>query len=240
MLVIPAIDIRDGKCVRLFQGDYGKETVYSDDPVNVAKNWEKNGAKRLHIVDLDGAFEGKPKNIEIVKEIRKAVKIQLEFGGGVRSSETLEMLFGAGIDHVILGTAAVSNPDLLNKAIERYKQKLIVGVDVRMGMVAVSGWTQTTNQGMMSFVKSMKMLGVEQILFTDISKDGAMKGPNLEALKEIARESGLKVIASGGVSTLEDIKNIKQLEAYGVNGIIIGKALYTGDIKLEDAIELCR
>ena len=236
MLVIPAIDIIDGKCVRLFQGDYAKETVYSDDPVDVAKKWEKYGAKRIHIVDLDGALEGVPKNLETVKNIRKAVNAEIEYGGGVRLLKTVDSLIEAGINYVILGTAAVKTPEMLKEAVEKYGQKIIVGLDARKGKIAVSGWKEASGIDAVELALILKAVGVKQIIFTDIEKDGAMNGPNITALKEIAVKSGLNIIASGGISTENDVVKIKELESSGVNGMIIGNALYKGTINLLDII----
>jgi phosphoribosylformimino-5-aminoimidazole carboxamide ribotide isomerase len=236
MLVIPAIDIKGGKCVRLFQGDYAKETVYSDDPVDVAKKWEKYGAKRIHLVDLDGALEGVPRNLETVKNIRKAVKAEIEYGGGVRLLKTIDSLIEAGINYVILGTAAVKTPELLNEAVEKYGQKIIVGLDARKGKVAVSGWKETSGIDALELALKIKAAGIKQIIFTDIEKDGAMIGPNISALKEMAVKSGVNIIASGGISTENDVMKIKELESFGVNGMIIGKALYKGTINLIDII----
>jgi phosphoribosylformimino-5-aminoimidazole carboxamide ribotide isomerase len=236
MLIIPAIDIRDGNCVMLTQGKLEDETIYSNDPVYLAKIWQARGAKRLHVVDLDGAFQGSPKNFEVVKKIRENVSIPIEFGGGVRSMKTIDLLSEAGIDHIIIGTIAVYNPELLREAVDKYGKKIVVALDVRDNMVAIAAWKETTTVDVFELAGRLKKMGVEEIIHTDIKKDGMMQGANIPALKEIAERSKLKVIASGGVSTLSDIEQLKALEGKGIYGAIIGKALYNDSIKIEDAL----
>ena len=238
MLIIPAIDIRAGNCVMLTQGRLEAETIFSKDPVFMAKLMQAKGAKRLHVVDLDGAFQGMPKNIEILRSIRSAVQIPIEFGGGVRSMKTIEVLIEAGIEHIILGTVAVYHPEVLRQAANKYGDKIILALDVRDSKVAIAGWKETTTIDAVELAKKAKELGIREIIYTDIKKDGMMEGPNLEGLENIAVESGVGVIASGGVSKLEDVINIKKLEKKGVIGAIVGKALYTEDIKLEEAIKI--
>ncbi|MBN1621663.1 MAG: 1-(5-phosphoribosyl)-5-[(5-phosphoribosylamino)methylideneamino]imidazole-4-carboxamide isomerase [Endomicrobiales bacterium] len=237
MLVIPAIDIRAGNCVMLTQGKIEDETIYSKDPVFIAKLWQAKGAKRLHVVDLDGAFQGAPKNIEILKKIRESVSIPIQFGGGVRSLENIEKLIGLGINYVILGTIAVYNPDLLRKAFSRYNSKIIIALDVRDNIISIGGWKETTTVNACDFVKDLTSMGIKEAIFTDIKKDGTLQGPNIKALREIAKCGKLKIIASGGISNIKDVKEVKKLESIGISGVIIGKALYTDDIKLEEAIK---
>ena len=238
MIIIPAIDIRGGNCVRLSQGKLDAETVYSKDPAFIAKLWQAKGGARLHVVDLDGAFQGSTQNIEVLKKIREGVDIPIEFGGGVRNLKTVTALFDMGIDYVILGTVAVYNPDIVRQALDQYGDKIIVGVDARDMKVAIGGWKETTAVDAKELASKLKQMGVAEIIYTDIKKDGMLQGPNIEALQDIARSSGLKVIASGGVSNIEDIKKLKAIEKDGVMGAIIGRALYTEGIKLEDAIKI--
>ncbi len=238
MLIIPAIDLRDGNCVMLTQGRLDAETIYSNDPAYLAKIWQAKGAKRLHVVDLDGAFQGSPRNFEVLKKIRESVSIPVEFGGGVRSMKTIDLLAEAGIDHIIIGTIAVYNPELLREAVDKYGSKIVVALDVRDNMVAIAGWKETTAVDVFELAGRLKEMGVEEIIHTDIKKDGMMQGANIAALKEIAERSKLKVIASGGVSTLADVEQLKALESTGIMGAIIGKALYNDSIKIEDAIKI--
>ena len=238
MLILPAIDIRDGNCVMLTQGRLDAETVYSSDPVYLAKIWQAKGAKRLHIVDLDGAFQGAPKNFEVVKKIRENVSVPIQFGGGVRSMKTIDMLIAAGIDYVIMGTVAVYNPELLREAVDKYGNKIVVALDVRDNMVAIAAWKETTTVDVFELASRLKKMGVEEIIHTDIKKDGMMQGANIAALKEVAERSAMKVIASGGVSTLADVEQLKGLESTGIYGAIIGKALYNDSIKIDDAINI--
>lgn len=238
MLIIPAIDIRAGNCVMLTQGRIEAETIFSKDPVFMAKLMQAKGAKRLHVVDLDGAFQGMPKNIEIVKSIRAAIQIPIEFGGGVRNMKTIDSLIEGGIDHVILGTIAVYHPEILREAADKYGDKIILALDVKDSKVAIAGWKETTTIDALELAAKAKELGIREIIYTDIKKDGMMEGPNLDGLEKIAVKSGVNIIASGGVSKLEDVSNIKKLESKGVIGAIVGKALYTEDIKLEEAIKM--
>jgi phosphoribosylformimino-5-aminoimidazole carboxamide ribotide isomerase len=238
MLIIPAIDIRDGNCVMLTQGRLDAETIYSNDPANLAKIWQEKGAKRLHVVDLDGAFQGSPKNFDVLKKIRANITIPLEFGGGVRSMQTINLLAEAGVDHIIIGTVAVNDPELLRQAVDKHGSKIVVALDVRDNLVATAGWKETSTVDVFELAGRLKQLGIEEIIHTDIKKDGMMQGANIAALKEIAERSKLKVIASGGVSTLTDVEQLKALESTGIFGAIIGKALYNNSIKIEDAIKI--
>jgi len=239
MLLIPAIDLMNGKCVRLVQGKKENETVFSDDPVAMAKKWEAKGAKMLHLVDLDGAFEGLPKNAKIIEEIVKTVNIPVQLGGGIRNIETIENLLNLGLNRVILGTVAIENPALVAEACQRFGgDKIVVGIDGKDGKVAIHGWEDTSKKTTVELGLEMKAMGVERTVFTDISRDGMLTGPNVESTKEMAEKTGLKVVASGGMSSLDDIKDLQKVESFGVDSIILGKALYTGAIKLEEALAL--
>lgn len=238
MLVIPAIDIRGGNCVMLTQGKIEAETVYSKDPAFIAKLWQAKGAKRLHVVDLDGAFHGSPQNIEVLKKIREAVEIPIECGGGVRNLKTIDSLFELGMNYVIIGTLAIYNPEALRQAVEKYGEKIIVAIDANDGKVAIGGWKDVTTIDAYELAQKLKDIGIKEMIYTDIKKDGTLEGPNLEGLKEMAVRSKIDVIASGGVSNLTDIANVKKLEKSGVSGVIIGKALYADSIKLEEAIKI--
>ena len=234
MLVIPAIDLKDGVCVRLLQGRAEDVTVYSDDPVAMARRWVSLGAELIHIVDLDGAFTGEQKNIEAVKLIREAVDVGLELGGGIREIQRIEMLVAMGIERVILGTVAAERPELVAEACERFPGRIIAGIDANDGMVATKGWTETT--GMQAGLLALKMqgMGVSGIIYTDISRDGMMTGPNVEATAAMVQSTGVPVIASGGVSSLTDIKRLSEIP--GIFGAITGKALYSGAMDLDAAI----
>jgi len=236
MIIFPAVDIRNGKCVRLLQGRFEEETVYFADPVAVAQRWESEGAEWLHLVDLDGAISPGMGNRAIVKEIFKTLRIPVQFGGGVRKMSDLQELLEAGAERVILGTAAVEEADFLSKALARFSSKVVVGLDVKGGFIATRGWSQVEKLEGLEFARTLGQRGVQRIVYTDISKDGMLTGPNFEAIRRVAVQSGLKVIASGGISTLQDLSRIKQLEPYGVEGAIIGKALYEGRFSLREAL----
>lgn len=238
MLVIPAIDLRDGRCVRLVQGDKNAETVYSDEPVEMALRWEAMGAQRLHVVDLDGAFKGVPQNLEIISEIVQAIKIPIQVGGGIRSFEAVQKILQLGVERVILGTAAILNPDLVARCAKEYGERIIVGIDGKNGQVAIEGWESTVEMTVEEFAQIVAQLGVGEVVFTDTRRDGTLRGPNLEATKQLAITSGLKVIVSGGVSSLEDLVALKELRQYGVHGVIMGKALYSGAISLSEALNV--
>lgn len=233
MRLYPAIDLKNGKCVRLLQGDYDAVTVYGDDPAQMAKKWESLGGTFLHLVDLDGAKEGKGVNDEVIKEIVKATTMQVEVGGGIRTLEAIEHKLSMGVDRVILGSVAVKNRTLVKEAIEKFgSSKIVVGVDAKKGKVAVEGWLEVTELSALDFCQELKKLGVKTIIYTDIAKDGMMQGPNVEETARLVEETGLHIIASGGVSCLEDLKAVEKI---GVEGAIIGKALYTGAIDLKVA-----
>ena len=239
MLIIPAIDIKGGKCVRLFQGKMNQETVYSDDPVSVAKRWEDEGAEFLHLVDLDGAVSGVPKNKEIIGNIIKAVKIPVEVGGGIRNIDSIKEYIFMGAQKVIIGTTALENPELVHEACKMHSDKIMVGIDAKNGQVAVRGWKDVTGTSASALAKKFEGMGVSGIIYTDISRDGTLSGPNIDSIKSFAESIDTPVIASGGVSNINDIKNIMKLTKHGVTGVIVGKAIYSGTVNLREAIELC-
>ncbi len=234
MIIYPAIDIINGKCVRLQQGSYRDVTVFGDSPVEMALKWEGQGAQYLHVVDLDAARSGNTENHEIIKQIAKTLKIPVQLGGGIRSLETIEDLVSNGLSRVILGTSAVNNQEMLKTALKEYKEKIAVGIDAKDGMVAIHGWEQTSELTAIAFARKVEGLGAKTVIYTDISRDGMLKGPNLAAMSEMAKAVGIAVIASGGVSCLKDIIDLKTT---GVSGVIVGKALYTGNLDLKAAIE---
>lgn len=236
MRMYPAIDLKDGECVRLYKGDYDKKTIYSSDPVETALKWQSSGADFLHVVDLDGARSGDGKNRRVIKEICKAVDMRVQTGGGIRTMEDIDELIEAGAARVILGTAAVKNFSLVEQAVEKYGDKIAVGVDAKDGFVATDGWEKVSELTAVDFAKKAEKAGVHTIIYTDIATDGAMCGPNVEAMKEMVKETGLDVIASGGVSCIEDIK---ALLTSGVEGAITGRAIYDGALDLREAVELC-
>lgn len=232
MIIFPAIDLKDGRAVRLSKGDFNKVDIFSEKPWEVAKEFEKKGAEWVHLVDLDGAKYGENKNLNVIKKIREAVKVKLQLGGGIRTLETAEMLLDLGIDRIILGTAAVENPELLKKLVEKYGEKIAVSVDEKNGKAATKGWLEESSIDAFELCKLLKEIGVKTIIYTDISKDGMMAGPNFSAYEKIDR-LGVNVIASGGVSTPKDVDTLRKS---GVYGAIIGKALYLGKIILEEVL----
>ncbi len=235
MIIFPAIDIKDGNCVRLKQGKFDELDVYFDNPVEVAQKWESKGAEFIHIVDLDGAKDGKSKNYDIIANIAKTVNIPIQVGGGIRSEEAVKNLLDAGVNRVILGTAAVNDEKFLREMAEKYGEKIVVSVDAKDGIVAVDGWINLSTIRSEEFVKTLDEIGVKTIVYTDIAKDGMMQGPNFDIYKEVSEISDIDVIASGGVSSIDDVKKLKSMDMYGT---IIGKALYIDKIKLEDALEV--
>lgn len=237
MNIFPAIDLVDGKAVRLFKGDYDKMTVYSDSPLSVAKDFENEGAKFIHLVDLEGAKDGNTPNIETVKEIISGTSLFTEIGGGIRSIETAQKYIDAGVDRIILGTAAVTDEDFLKQALLKFGDKVAVGVDIKDGFVAIKGWTEKSEFTAPNFCEKMQKLGVKTIICTDVSKDGAMQGTNHELYHELTERFDINFTASGGVSSIEDVKKLKKL---GIYGAIIGKAYYTGAISLKEAIEVAK
>lgn len=237
MLIIPAVDIRQGNCVMLQQGKIADETIYSKDPVFMAKLWKAKGAERLHVVDLDGSFSGNQSNNTIIGNICLSVDMPVQIGGGIRSMKRIDEIFTLGASYAILGTVAIYNPDVVRQAIEKYgSERIIVAVDIFEDKVAIGGWKEITPVTTLEMIDKLKNMGVKEIIYTDISKDGMLKGPNIDGLKKIAKASKMNVIASGGVTTIDDVKKIAKLEKNGVIGAIVGKALYTEDFKLEEAI----
>lgn len=236
MLIIPAIDLKDGKCVRLEQGLMDKATVYSDDPATTAKHWEAQGAELLHVVDLDGAFAGRPKNLDAIKAIRNAITMPIEVGGGIRDVATINALVSIGIDRIILGTAAVENPAFVREACEKFAGKIIVGIDAKDGLVAIKGWAEVTKVKAADLAKQMQEYGVIAVIYTDIKRDGMLSGPNIDATKALADALHIPIIASGGVSTMKDIQDLMNIRYSGVSGVITGKAIYSGSLNLKDAI----
>lgn len=238
MLIIPAIDIRGGRVVRLIQGDFAQETVYDDDPLKVARKWEREGAQLIHVVDLDGAREGGPRNLQLVEDMADKISIPIELGGGIRNLRTIEEVLSKGIERVVMGTEAVESPHLIREACREFGKRIVVGIDVREGLVAVRGWTSSTSRKAATLAEEMESLGVRTIIFTDIKSDGMLSGPPLESLKEMLKVTTIPLIASGGVSSLEDIKSLKSLESEGLQGVIVGKALYAGRVNLKEAIAI--
>lgn len=237
MILYPAIDLVGGKAVRLYKGDYAQMTVYSDDPLSVAKDFQKAGAKRMHLVDLEAAKSGVPENAETIRAIAENTDLFLEVGGGIRTMQTLESYLSLGVDRAILGTAAVTDPQFLREAVEKYGERVAVGVDLKDGFVAIKGWTETSDLTAESFFAKMEALGVKTVICTDISRDGAMKGTNRALYRELSEKFSIDLIASGGVSSIGDIAALKEM---GLHGAIIGKAYYTGAIDLKQALEAAR
>jgi phosphoribosylformimino-5-aminoimidazole carboxamide ribotide isomerase len=238
MIIIPAIDLKNGKCVRLSQGEMHRETVYSENPVETALKWQSMGAKRLHIVDLDGAVSGTPHNREAIRQIRTAATMHIEVGGGIRDLDTIASYLDDGINSVILGTAAIKDPELRRKACQQYPGRIIVGIDARDGMVSVQGWTEDTATSAIDFARELDPDAVSAIIFTDISRDGMLTGPNIESTVALARSMPIPVIASGGLSSLDDIRRLLEVEQHGIMGAITGRALYTGDLDLAACIAI--
>jgi len=236
MRVIPAIDLKGGQCVRLLQGREDEVTAYSNDPAATAKIWESCGAKLLHVVDLDGAFTGSQKNLDAIIMIRKSVSMDIEVGGGIRDLKKIDSLIGIGINRIILGTAVIETPSLLKDACGKYPGRILVGIDAKGGKVAVKGWVEVTEVGAKSLAKDVENNGAAGIIYTDISRDGMLTGPNLPAMREMVETVKIPVIASGGVSSLEDIKALKEIK--GLWGVITGKALYSGAVDLKEAIKI--
>jgi len=240
MLIIPAIDLKAGKCVRLLQGRKEDETVFSDDPVATALRWTGEGAELLHVVDLDGAFEKRPRNTDSVRKIVAETAVPVQVGGGIRDAETIERYLDIGVSRVILGTEAVRNPRRVEEACNRFPGQIVVGIDARGGKVAIEGWLETTATTAVELARRFEDCGVAAINFTDIQRDGMQSGPNLDETRRLAEAVSIPVIASGGVSSIEDIRNLLTLAPAGVAGVITGKALYTGRLNLGEAIALAR
>ncbi len=237
MIVIPAIDLMDGKCVRLKQGRFDSKTVFSDDPVEVALRWQEMGAEWIHVVDLDGAREGTMRNFDVVERIVRSVRVPVQLGGGIRDMKRLQMVLDLGVERAIIGTAALKNPGFAKLACEEFGDRIAVGIDARDGMVATDGWLDVSEKPAIRFAIEMEKLGVSLIIYTDIGRDGTLSGVNLRAMEEMARSINIPLIASGGVSSIDDIEKLKGIEHLGLIGVIVGKALYTGDLDLKEAIE---
>ncbi len=240
MLVIPAIDLKGGVCVRLEQGLMERDTVFNDNPASQALEWQNQGAELLHIVDLDGAFAGTPRNRSAIEAIVKSISIPAQLGGGIRDLATIEAYLDLGLSRIIIGTAAQRDPELVRLACGKFPGRIVVGIDARNGMVAVQGWAEVTGVAAVDLARQFEDCGVAAIIYTDISRDGMLQGPNIEATRALAEAVSIPVIASGGVSTLADIESLMAVEASGVGGVITGKAIYTGAIKLPEAIALTR
>ena len=238
MIVIPAIDLKDGKCVRLLQGKKEEVTVYSDDPAEMARHWVELGAKLLHVVDLDGAFTGEQTNFHTIRDIRRSIHIPLQIGGGIRNIRRIEKLINLGVDRTIIGTSAVKNPEIVKEACDAFPGKVLVGIDAKEGKVAVKGWIEITELDAIEFAKEMEGMGAAGIIYTDISRDGMLTGPNIDAIEKMVTSVKIPVIASGGVSKIDDIKNLMQID--NLWGVITGKALYSGALDLKQAIEISK
>ena len=239
MIIYPAIDIKDANVVRLLQGDFSQVTEYADDPTLIAKTWVKKGAEWLHLVDLDGAKTGEMLNQKTIFKIVNSVDIPVQVGGGIRSMETVDELIEAGLSRVILGTKVLEDDKFLSECLSKYADKVAVSLDCNNGMIATKGWTNTTDVKATDFVKKLEEQGLQCLIYTDIARDGMLTGPNYEALEEMCDTTSIPIIASGGVSSLDDIKKLKTLESKGVAGAISGKALYEGKLSLREALEVC-
>lgn len=234
MKIYPAIDIKDGKCVRLLRGSFDDVTVYGDNPAEMARKWESLGGEYIHVVDLDGALKGHGVNAEAIKEICKAVNVPVQTGGGIRSISDIEAKLECGISRVIIGTKAVSDAEFVKEAVKKYGDKIVIGIDAKDGMVAIEGWEKTSEYQAVEFAKKMEEIGVKTIIYTDIATDGTLMGPNVDAMREMVNNTNMDIIASGGIGNIE---HIKALIPTGVEGVITGRALYTGNINLCDAIK---
>ncbi len=237
MIIYPAVDIKDGKCVRLSQGKFNDVTVYSENPVDMALKWERAGAGYLHVIDLDGARHGEPQNIAVVSEVAVKLGIPVQLGGGIRTIEIIENVLSKGVQRVILGTSAVEDPELVKTALKTFEHNIVIGIDAKDGHVAIEGWEKTSKFTAVEFARKMESLGAKTIIYTDISKDGMLSGPNLNAMEEMAGAVKVEIICAGGVSSIKDVINLKNA---GISGAIIGKAIYTGDIDLAEAIEAAK
>lgn len=238
MIIIPAVDIKDGKCVRLLQGRMDAETVFGDDPSVMAKKWEDQGAQLIHVVDLDGAVKKQPMNMPAIEKIIQTVNVPVQVGGGIRNEETVKKYLDAGVRKVIIGTEAIRNPEMIDRLCKNFPDQIVVGIDAKDGWVAIEGWTETTRIKAVDLAMRFEASGVTAINFTDIHRDGMQTGPNIEATRQLARAVTISIIASGGVSKIEDIRNLLALEPEGVQGVITGRALYSGTLNLKEAIRL--
>lgn len=237
MRIYPAIDIKDGQCVRLLRGSFDDVTVYGNNPAEMAVKWESEGGEFIHVVDLDGALKGHGVNADAIKKICESVNVPVQTGGGIRTMEDIEKKFSCGINRVIIGTKAVSDSDFVKKAVEKYGDRIVIGIDAKDGMVAIEGWEKTSEWKAVDFAKKMEEIGVKTIVYTDIATDGTLQGPNVEAMKEMAESVNVDIIASGGVGNIE---HIKALIPTGVEGVIVGRALYTNSVDLKEAVEIAK
>ena len=240
MIVIPAVDLKDGRCVRLSQGRMDQESVYSENPVQMARHWESKGAERLHVVDLNGAVTGRPFHQSLIEEIAQSLHIPIEVGGGIRDLETIEHYLHSGVGWVILGTAALRNHQLVEEACHQFPGKVILGIDAKEGKVAVQGWSEVASLEASGLARQFEGIGLSAIIFTDVERDGMRTGLNIEATKALAHATSIPVIASGGVSRVEEIVHLTELETDGIIGVIVGRALYTGSLDLEEAIRMSK
>jgi len=240
MIIIPAIDLKDGKCVRLLQGRMDAETIFSDDPAAMGTRWESEGAELIHVVDLDGAIGKKPVNLKAINSIIEHVNIPIQVGGGIRDLDTIKMYIDQGVERIVIGTEAIKNPKLIEDACEKFPGRIIIGIDAKDGKVAIEGWTQTTEVTAVDLANQFESFDVAAINFTDIDRDGMRSGPNLQETEKLAQSTSIPVVASGGVSSIEDIKNLIPLESSGVVGVISGRALYDGSLDLRTAIKILK
>jgi len=238
MIIFPAIDIKDGVCVRLIKGDYRQITSYENTPIDQATKYFQNGFNNIHIVDIDGALRGRAVNSFIINEIVKKIKSKIQIGGGIRTIDDISRWVEMGVDKVVMGTAAVENIELLETACNKFKNKIAVALDVKDGFIALSGWTKRTNISAIDFIKKIQNFGVSRIIYTDINRDGTKQGPNIKDTVELSSKSTIPLVISGGVSSLEDIKKIKSLSNLNIEGVIVGKSIYDGDIKISDLAKL--
>jgi len=240
LIVIPAVDLKDGRCVRLSQGRMDQESVYSEHPVEMARHWESKGAERLHVVDLNGAMMGRPFHRSLIREIARSVQIPIEVGGGIRDFATIEDYLSSGVKWIILGTAAFQNRPLIEEACHRFPERVILGIDAKGGKVAIQGWKEVVSLEAIDLAKQFEGMGLSAVVFTDIERDGMGTGLNFQSTKNLARSTSIPVIASGGVSRIEDIEHLLELEQNGIIGVIVGRALYTGCLKLEEALQITK
>ena len=240
MKIIPAVDIKGGRCVRLTQGKEDQETVYSDDPKAMAEHWDEQGAQLIHVVDLDGAFQGLPKNVDLIKDIIYSSTVDIQVGGGIRSLEAIAAYVNAGVYRVILGTIAHENPAFVEEACKQFPGKIIIGIDAQDGKVAIKGWTEVSEQTAADLAQSMEPMGVAGFIFTDISRDGMLQGPNLDSIRQFAQATSLPIIASGGISGIQDVVSLLSLKSEGVEGMITGKALYDKRLDFKEALKQVR
>ena len=238
MKIFPAIDIKDKKCVRLIKGNFDNQTIYNQSPLDQASKYKEFGLLNLHIVDLDGALTGELINLDIIESIIKKLGISVEVGGGIRSIEKIERYLNIGVDKVILGSAAIKNPNFLKEACEKFKNKIVLGLDAKKKMISISGWKETTDQTAENYLKKVNSYGFSRLIYTDIERDGTKTGPNIDETKSIAKISAAPVVVSGGISSIQDVKKIKELKSFNIEGVIVGKAIYDGDIKLNEFKQL--